>query len=170
MSVCFSGFAPESDRVADIGLLPLRTNSGLMHCSKRRARAAMIYSITFVCPPPLAVLWGSRTWGFLSSAAVVASIVVGAVAVVLAPERNTQLLTDRAIGGSIEQTGGSPCRRLKKEIRKERNRRRTRTSLRPNKSRPSRPSTRSRERPEARGRSRVVPEPRFGVGRPRTRP
>jgi hypothetical protein len=46
--------------------------------------------------PPLAVLWGSRTWGFLSSPAVVASIVVGAVAVVLAPERNTQLLTDRA--------------------------------------------------------------------------
>ena len=47
-------------------------------------------------PPPLAVLWASRTWGFLSSPAVVASIVVGAVAVVLAPERNTQLLTDRA--------------------------------------------------------------------------
>lgn len=42
------------------------------------------------------MLWGSRTWGFLSSPAVVASIVVGAVAVVLAPERNTQLLTDRA--------------------------------------------------------------------------
>ena len=56
-----------------------------------------------------------------------------------------------------EQTGGSPCRRLKKEIRKKRNRKRTRTSLRPmcrltrrRKARASRPSTRSRERPEAR--------------------
>jgi len=71
---------------------------------------------------------------------------------------NTQLLTGRArMAVQIEQTGGPPCRRLKKEIRKKRNQRRTRTSLRPmcrltrrHKARASRPSTRSRERPEAR--------------------
>src|SRR6476646_10023799 len=57
-----------------------------------------------------------------------------------------------------EQTGGSPCRRVKKEIRKKRNRKRTRTSLRPmcrltrrRKARASRPSTRSREKPDASG-------------------
>ena len=76
----------------------------------------------------------------------------------MASEKYTQLLTGRArMAVQIEQTGGPPCRRLKKEIRKKRNRRRTRTSLRPmcrltrrHKARASRPSTRSRERPEAR--------------------
>ena len=71
---------------------------------------------------------------------------------------NTQLLTGRArMAVQIEQTGGPPCRRLKEEIRKKRNQRRTRTSLRPmcrltrrHKARASRSSTRSRERPEAR--------------------
>src|ERR1700731_2608668 len=73
-----------------------------------------------------------------------------------------------------EQTGGSPCRRLKKEIRKKRNRKRTRTSLRPmcrltrrRKARASRLSTRSRERPEARfgckGRVRGSPRTRLAL-------
>jgi len=98
---------------------------------------------------------------------------------------NTQLLTGRArMAIQIEQTGGPPCRRLKKEIRKKRNRRRTRTSLRPmcrhtrrHKARASRPSTRSRERPETVARSRadvarpVGPVAPFQAGRPmRERP
>src|SRR5260370_36405159 len=55
------------------------------------------------------------------------------------------------------QSGGSPCRRLKKAIRKIRNRRRTKPSLRPmcrptrrRKARASRPAARSRKRPDAR--------------------
>jgi hypothetical protein len=54
------------------------------------------------------------------------------------------------------QLGGSPCRKLKKAIRKIRNRRRTKASLRPmcrptkrRKARASRPAARSRKRPDA---------------------
>src|SRR6202040_3279099 len=55
------------------------------------------------------------------------------------------------------QSGGTTCRRLKKAIRKIRNRRRTKTSLRPTcrttrrrKARASRPAAHSRKRPDAR--------------------
>ena len=55
------------------------------------------------------------------------------------------------------QSGGSPCRRLKKAIRKIRNRRRTKPRLRPmcrptrrRKARASRPAARSRKRPDTR--------------------
>jgi len=56
------------------------------------------------------------------------------------------------------QSGGSPCRRLKKATRKKRNRRQTKTSLRPmcrptrrRKVRASRPAARSRKKPDAFG-------------------
>ena len=55
------------------------------------------------------------------------------------------------------QSGGSPCRRLKKAIREIRNRRQTKPRLRPmcrptrrRKARASRPAARSRKRPDAR--------------------
>src|SRR5436190_694377 len=66
------------------------------------------------------------------------------------------------------QSGGSPCRRLKKAIRKARNRRRTQTSPRPicrptrrRKARASPPAARSRKRPDvgARAQDHLTHEP-----------
>jgi hypothetical protein len=81
------------------------------------------------------------------------AISLDSVSVKAQPENNRDTNAKR----SGFQSGGSPCRRLRKAIRKIRNRRRTKTSLRPmcrptrrRKARASRPAARSRKRPDAR--------------------
>jgi hypothetical protein len=95
---------------------------------------------------------------FLRTASVIslrtASVIsLDSVPVMAQPENNRDTNAKR----SVFQSGGSPCRRLKNAIRKIRNRRRTKTSLRPmcrptrrRKARASRPAARSRKRPDAR--------------------
>ena len=82
-----------------------------------------------------------------------AAILLDSVSVKAHPKNNRDTNAKR----SGFQSGESLCRRLKKAIRKIRNRRRTKTSLRPmcrptrrRKARASPPAVRSRKRPDAR--------------------